>query len=128
MADVNKIMIVDDSQMIIKLIQGFLQKYKIEIVGTASDGKEAIELFKKTNPDIVTLDITMPEIDGLTVLEEILKMNETTKVVVISALSDNATALKALRMGAKDFIPKPFKEDNLKTVLDRLILEENGDA
>jgi len=122
----NKIMIVDDSKMIIKLIQGFLEKYNIEIVGTASDGKEAIELFKKTNPDIVTLDITMPEIDGLTVLEEILKIDSSAKVVVISALSDNATALKALRIGAKDFIPKPFKEENFKTVLDRLIFEENA--
>ena len=67
----------------------------------------------------------MPELDGLTVLEEILKINASAKVVVISALTDNATALKALRIGAKDFIPKPFKEENLKVVLDRLIIEEN---
>ena len=128
MSAITKIMIVDDSKMIIKVIQGFLQQYHIEIVGTASDGREAIDMFKKTDPDIVTLDITMPEIDGLTVLEEILKIKESVKVVVISALSDNATALKALRMGAKDFIPKPFKEENLKAVLDRLIVEENIDA
>lgn len=128
MADKNKIMIVDDSKMIIKLIQGFLETYNIEIVGTASDGKQAIDLFKKTDPDIVTLDITMPEIDGLTVLEEILKIKASTKVIIISALTDNATALKALKIGAKDFIPKPFKEDNLKVVLDRLILEENADS
>lgn len=125
MSDTNRVMIVDDSKMIIKLIQGFLETYNIEIVGTASDGKAAIDLFKKTNPDIVTLDITMPELDGLTVLEEILKINASAKVVVISALTDNATALKALRIGAKDFIPKPFKEENLKVVLDRLIIEEN---
>jgi len=121
-------MIVDDSKMIIKLIEGFLQTYNIEIVGTASDGKSAIDLFKKTDPDIVTLDITMPELDGLTVLGEILKLKESTKVVVISALTDNATALKALRIGAKDFIPKPFKEDILKAVLDRLINENKVDA
>jgi len=124
----NKVMIVDDSKMIIKLIEGFLQTYNIEIVGTASDGKSAIDLFKKTDPDIVTLDITMPELDGLTVLGEILKLKESTKVVVISALTDNATALKALRIGAKDFIPKPFKEDILKAVLDRLINENKVDA
>ncbi|MEJ2056046.1 MAG: response regulator [Calditrichaceae bacterium] len=123
MSTKNKIMIVDDSKMIIKLIQGFLETYNIEIVGTASDGKTAIELFNKTDPDIVTLDITMPEIDGLTVLEEILKVKSTAKVIVISALNDNATALKALKLGAKDFIPKPFKEENLKEVLNRLINE-----
>ena len=125
MSDTNRVMIVDDSKMIIKLIQGFLETYNIEIVGTASDGKTAVNLFKQTDPDIVTLDITMPEMDGLTVLEEILKINASAKVVVISALTDNATALKALRIGAKDFIPKPFKEENLKVVLDRLIIEEN---
>jgi two-component system, chemotaxis family, chemotaxis protein CheY len=123
MSTKNKIMIVDDSKMIIKLIQGFLETYNIEIVGTASDGKTAIELFNKTDPDIVTLDITMPEIDGLTVLEEILKVKSAAKVIVISALNDNATALKALKLGAKDFIPKPFKEENLKEVLNRLINE-----
>ncbi len=125
MSDKTRVMIVDDSKMIIKLIQGFLEAYNIEIVGTASDGKTAIDLFKETDPEIVTLDITMPELDGLTVLEEILKIKASTKVVVISALTDNATALKALKIGAKDFIPKPFKEENLKTVLDRLIIEEN---
>ncbi|MBN1408567.1 MAG: response regulator [Calditrichaceae bacterium] len=123
-----KVMIVDDSKMIIKLIQGFLETYNIEIVGSASDGKEAVNVFKKTDPDIVTLDITMPEMDGLTVLEEILKIKPTVKVVVISALTDNATALKALKIGAKDFIPKPFKEEQLKTALDRLIHEENVHA
>ena len=125
MSDKHKVMIVDDSKMIIKLIQGFLETYNIEIVGTASDGKTAVNLFKQTDPDIVTLDITMPEMDGLTVLEEILKIKASAKVVVISALTDNATALKALKMGAKDFIPKPFKEDSLKAVLDRLIREDD---
>lgn len=124
MSDKIKIMIVDDSSIIVKLIQDFLKTYNIEIVGTASDGRKALDLFDETNPDIVTLDITMPEIDGLIVLEEILKRKESTKVIVISALSDNATALKALKIGAVDFIPKPFKEDDFKNVLNRVLSEE----
>ncbi|RQV94922.1 MAG: response regulator [Calditrichaeota bacterium] len=116
-------MVVDDSNMIIKMIQGFLQSYQIEIVGVANDGQTAVELFKKTDPDIVTLDITMPKMDGLTVLQEMLKIKDTTKVIIISALTDNATALKALQIGAKDFIPKPFKEDSFKEVLNRILSE-----
>ncbi|MBN2425066.1 MAG: response regulator [Calditrichaceae bacterium] len=123
MSDKIKIMVVDDSNMIIKMIQGFLQSYQIEIVGVANDGQTAVELFKKTDPDIVTLDITMPKMDGLTVLQEMLKIKDTTKVIIISALTDNATALKALQIGAKDFIPKPFKEDSFKEVLNRILSE-----
>ena len=69
-----KLMIVDDSVIIRQAIHKYLKDFNIEVVGTAEDGKAAIEVFKETKPDIVTLDITMPEIDGLTVLEEMLKI------------------------------------------------------
>ncbi len=124
MSEKIKIMVVDDSSVIVRMIQGFLKKYNIEVVGTAGDGKTAIEVFKKTSPDIVTLDITMPEMDGLTVLEKIIKMKASTKVIIISALSDNATALRALKMGATDYMPKPITENHFKEALDR-VLNEN---
>ncbi len=124
MSEKIKIMVVDDSSVIVRMIQGFLKKYNIEVVGTAGDGKTAIEVFKKTSPDIVTLDITMPEMDGLTVLEKIIKMKASTKVIIISALSDNATALRALKMGATDYMPKPITENYFKEALDR-VLNEN---
>ena len=121
MSEKTKIMVVDDSSMIVKIIQGFLQSYNIEVVGTAGDGEKAVEIFKKTNPDIVTLDITMPRMDGLTVLEKMLEIKNSAKVIVISALSDSATALKALKIGAKDFIQKPFNENDFKKVLNRIL-------
>jgi two-component system chemotaxis response regulator CheY len=124
MSEKIKIMVVDDSTVIVKMIQGFLKTFDIEVVGTAGDGKTAIEVFKKTSPDIVTLDITMPEMDGLTVLEKILEIKPTTKVIIITALSDNATALKSLRIGAKDYMPKPITEKYFKEVLDRVINED----
>lgn len=123
MSEKIKIMVVDDSSVIVRMIQGFLKKYNIEVVGTAGDGKTAIEVFKKTSPDIVTLDITMPEMDGLTVLEKIIKMKASTKVIIISALSDNATALRALKMGATDYMPKPITENHFKEALDRALNE-----
>jgi two-component system chemotaxis response regulator CheY len=124
MSGKTKIMVVDDSTVIVRMIQGFLKTYNIEVVGTAGDGKAAIELFKETSPDLVTLDITMPEMDGLTVLKMILQIKPSTKVIIITALSDNATALRALKMGAKDYMPKPITEDYFKEVLDRVIKEE----
>jgi two-component system chemotaxis response regulator CheY len=116
-----KLMIVDDSVIIRQAIHKYLKDFNIEVVGTAEDGKVAIEVFKETKPDIVTLDITMPEIDGLTVLEEMLKIDRTVKVMVVTALSDKATGLKAIKLGAKSFLPKPFTPEKLKESFERVI-------
>ena len=107
-----KILIVDDSLIIRKTILNYLKGFdNIEVVGTSVDGYNALEIFKKSKPDIVTLDITLPGIDGLDVLEEMMKINSDAKVIVITALKDKATGLKAVRLGAKGYIVKPF---NLK--------------
>ncbi|KAA3613273.1 MAG: response regulator [Calditrichaeota bacterium] len=116
-------MVVDDSLIIQKVIQKYLESLNIEIVGTASDGKAAVSLFKEKQPDIVTLDITMPEMDGLAVLEELLKINDKTKVMVVTALSDKATGLKAIKTGAKSFLAKPFTPEGLRASMKRLISE-----
>ena len=80
-----------------------------------------MEIFKKTSPDVVTLDITMPELDGLTVLEEMLKINDKVKVMVITALSDKSTGLKAIKLGAKSFLPKPFTPEKLRSSFERIL-------
>jgi len=118
-----KVMVVDDSLIIQKVIQKYLENLNIEIVGTASDGKSAVDMFKEKQPDIVTLDITMPEMDGLEVLEELLKINKETKVMVVTALSDKATGLKAIKTGAKSFLAKPFTPEGLRASMKRLISE-----
>lgn len=107
-----KILIVDDSLIIRKTILNYLKEFdNIEVVGTSVDGYNALEIFKRAKPDIVTLDITLPGIDGLNVLEEMMKINPQAKVIVITALKDKSTGLKAVRLGAKAYIVKPF---NLK--------------
>jgi two-component system chemotaxis response regulator CheY len=121
MSDKIKLLIVDDSLIIRKSIQKYLTDYNIEVVGIAGDGKSAIDVYKKTKPEVVTLDITMPEIDGLTVLEEMLRIEPKTKIMVVTALSDKATGLKAIRLGAKGFLPKPFSADELKESFARLV-------
>ena len=116
-----KLLIVDDSSIIRKVIQLYVAKYQLEIVGEAGDGKMALEIFKEKEPDIVTMDITMPEIDGLTCVEEMLKMRSGTKILVITALSDEATALKALKLGAKGFLGKPFNTDTFNEAFETLV-------
>jgi two-component system chemotaxis response regulator CheY len=121
MSEQVKLMIVDDSAIIRQAIQKHLNDFNIEVVGTAEDGKIALEVFRETKPDVVTLDITMPEVDGLTVLEEMLKIDEKVKVMVVTALSDKSTGLKAIKLGAKSFLPKPFTPEKLRSSFERLI-------
>jgi len=111
--NVMKIMIVDDSSIMRRAIGKYLSPLNLDLVATASNGQEAIDQFKATSPELVTLDITMPQMDGLTCLSQLLVLNPAAKVIVISALSDPATGLKALKLGAKSFLPKPFTEAQL---------------
>ena len=121
MADKVRVLIVDDSLIIREAIQKHLKDLNIEVVGTAEDGKVALDKFREHDPDVVTLDITMPELDGLSVLEEMLKMKKSVKVMVVTALSDKATGLRAIKMGAKSFLPKPFTPEKLQESFKRLI-------
>ena len=121
MSEKLKVLIVDDSNMIVKTIQKHLSKYDIDIVGSANDGKTALEVFKKTSPEIVTLDITMPEMDGLTVLEKMLEINNEAKIIIITALNDKITKINAIKMGAKAFLDKPFTEERLSEVMEDIL-------
>ncbi len=108
-----KLMIVDDSSIMRRAIQKYLSPLNLELVATATNGQEALDQFQTTLPDLVTLDITMPQMDGLTCLSRLLALKPSVKVIVISALSDPGTGLKALKLGAKSFLPKPFTETQL---------------
>ncbi|MBN2426669.1 MAG: response regulator [Calditrichaceae bacterium] len=121
MADKIRLMIVDDSAIIRHTIEKHLKDFNIEITASAADGATALESFKETNPDYVTLDITMPEMDGLTVLEEMLKIKPSVKVMIVTALSDKATGLRAIELGAKSFVPKPFTPERLREAFEKLI-------
>ena len=98
-----KLLIVDDSSIMRRTIEKHLSDYDIEIVGTASDGLQALEHVKKSQPEVVTLDITMPGMDGLTCLENIMKVAPQTRVMIITALSDKLTGLIALDKGARGY-------------------------
>lgn len=113
-------MIVDDSNIIRSRIEK-INKKKLRLVGKASNGLEAIELFKAHSPDIVTMDITMPEMEGIECIEALIKIDPKVKILVVSALSDKATGIKAIKHGARGFVCKPFTEEELTIAIQRLI-------
>lgn len=116
-----KLMIVDDSSVMRSAIESYLADYDLEIVGTAGDGKEAIEIFKQTKPDVVTMDITMPEMDGVECCERMIEIKPDTKIMIVTALADKGTGLKALKKGARGYLHKPVTPEKLKEGFDKLL-------
>jgi len=109
----HRILVVDDAAFMRMMIKDILTKNGYEVVGEASDGLQAIEKFRETNPDLITMDITMPEMDGITALKEIKKINPAAKVIMCSAMGQQAMVIDAIQAGAKDFIVKPFQADRV---------------
>ena len=117
-----RVLIVDDAQFTRNMLKNIISKIEqIEVVGEASNGVEAISLYKKLNPDLVTMDLVMPEKGGIEATEEILKINSKALIVVVSALGQEALVLEAAKKGAKDFIQKPFKAEQILEVMDRIL-------
>ncbi len=112
-----KTLIVDDSIIMRTALEKFASELGLTIVGKAANGKQGVDLFKEHLPDLVTLDITMPEMNGLQVLEEILKIKPEAKVLVITAITEKSVAIDALKKGAKGFLNKPFNEDSVKNAI-----------
>jgi len=116
-----KIMIVDDSTIVRMVIERYLKLADVEIVAQAENGVQAIELFKTHLPDVVTLDITMPEMDGLTALKEMLTIKPTARIIMISALTSKATVVKAVNSGAASYLIKPLQAHQLTEALKKVI-------
>ncbi len=108
-----KIMIVDDAAFMRKRIRNILLKHGYEVVAEGENGKEAVDFYQQHSPDLVTMDITMPEMDGIEALQKIMDMDPKAKVVVVSAMGQQSMVIKAIKSGAKDFIVKPFEPDRV---------------
>ncbi|MGY0691569.1 response regulator [Virgibacillus sp. FSP13] len=107
------ILIVDDAAFMRMMIKDILTKNGFNVVGEAQDGAQAVEKYKELMPDLVTMDITMPEMDGITALKEIQKENPSAKIIMCSAMGQQAMVIDAIQAGAKDFIVKPFQADRV---------------
>ncbi|MCR5210699.1 MAG: response regulator [Lachnospiraceae bacterium] len=108
-----RILIVDDSRMSRQMLRNILEKAGFKIVGEAENGRAGVEAYKECKPDAVTLDITMPEMDGIEALEHIIKDDPGANAVMITAAGQQDKLIKALRIGAKRFISKPFNEEEI---------------
>lgn len=116
-----KLMIVDDSNIIRNRIQRAYQGNNFMLVATATNGFDAVEKFKLHKPDVVTMDLTMPKMDGLECIEQIVAIDSNVRILVVSALSDKATGIQALSLGAGGFLCKPFSEEELVEALEELV-------
>jgi two-component system chemotaxis response regulator CheY len=108
-----KVLVVDDAAFMRMMIKDILSKNGYEIVGEAENGAKALEKFQELNPDLTTMDITMPEMDGITAVKEIKKINPSAKVIMCSAMGQQAMVIEAIQSGARDFIVKPFQADRV---------------
>ncbi|WP_159882163.1 response regulator [Paenibacillus puerhi] len=117
----SKILIVDDSLFMRMLLKNVLHELGYETVVEATNGLEALSKFEDEKPDVVTLDITMPEMDGITALEKIISMNPEAKVIMVTAMGQQALLIRAVSMGASDFIVKPFSKDRVREALKKAL-------
>lgn len=115
-----KVLVVDDAAFMRMKLKDILEKNEYTVVAEAENGAEAIEKFKAESPDIVTMDITMPEMDGVEALKEIKAIDASAKVVMCSAMGQQSMVMDAIRAGAMDFIVKPFDSGRVIQALDKI--------
>ena len=115
------ILIVDDAAFMRMMLKDMLSKNDFNVVGEAVNGKDAVEKYKELSPDLVTLDITMPELDGIGALKAIKQVNPDAKVIMCSAMGQQAMVLESIQAGARDFIVKPFQADRVVEAVNKVL-------
>ena len=108
-----RVLVVDDVAFMRMMVKDILSKNGYEVVGEAENGLKAIEKWQELKPDLTTMDITMPEMDGITAVKEIKKLDPSAKVIMCSAMGQQAMVVEAIQAGARDFIVKPFQPDRV---------------
>jgi two-component system chemotaxis response regulator CheY len=109
----NKVLVVDDAAFMRMMIKDILRKGGYEVIGEAEDGARAIERYKELHPDLVTMDITMPDMDGITAVKEIRKIDPNAMIIMCSAMGQQAMVIDAIQAGARDFVVKPFQPERV---------------
>ncbi|KUK13298.1 MAG: two-component system, chemotaxis family, chemotaxis protein CheY [bacterium] len=108
-----RVLIVDDAAFMRMMLRDILTKNGYEVAAEAENGVQAVEKYKEVKPDLVTMDITMPEMDGITAVKEIKKIDPQAKIVMVSAMGQQAMVIEAIQAGALDFVVKPFQPDRV---------------
>ncbi|ABV33195.1 MULTISPECIES: chemotaxis protein CheY [Pseudothermotoga] len=115
-----RVLIVDDAAFMRMLLKDIITKAGYEVVGEASNGAEAVEKYRELKPDIVTMDITMPEMNGIEAIKKIREFAPDAKIIVCSAMGQQAMVVEAIQAGAKDFIVKPFQHSRVVEALQKI--------
>jgi len=115
------IFLVDDAAFMRMMLKDILVKNGYEVLGEAENGLKAVEKYKELNPDLVIMDITMPEMDGIEAVKEIKKINPSAAVIMCSAMGQQSMVIEAIQSGAKDFIVKPFQADRIIEAVRKVI-------
>lgn len=115
------ILIVDDAAFMRMMIKDVLTKNGFQVVGEAENGAKAIERYKELKPALTIMDITMPEVDGIQAVKEIKKFDSAAKIIMCSAMGQQAMVIEAIQAGAKDFIVKPFQADRVIEAVKKVI-------
>ncbi len=116
-----KVLIVDDAAFMRMMIKDILTKNGFDVVGEAENGVKAVEKFQELRPDLTTMDITMPEMDGITAVKQIKKIDANAKIIMCSAMGQQAMVIEAIQSGARDFIVKPFQPDRVLEAIRKAI-------
>ena len=116
-----KVLIVDDAAFMRMMIKDILEKNGFEVIGEANNGIKAVELYKVEKPDVVTMDITMPDMDGIEAVKAIKSFDADAKIIMCSAMGQQSMVMDAIRAGAKDFIVKPFQADRVLEAIKKVI-------
>lgn len=116
-----RVLIVDDAAFMRMMLRDILAKNGFEVVGEADNGKVAVQMYGDLKPDVVTMDITMPEMDGIAAVKEIKAADPDAKIVMVSAMGQQAMVIEAIRSGAADFIVKPFQPDRVLEALGKAL-------
>lgn len=116
-----RILITDDALFMRVTLKNILTKNGYEIAGEATNGREAVQLYASTQPDLVTMDITMPEMDGISAVREIKKADPEAKIIMCTAMGQKNMVMEAVAAGARDFIVKPFQPDKVLESVQKLL-------
>ena len=117
----SRVLIVDDAAFMRMMIKDILEKNGFQVVCEANNGIKAVELYKKERPDVVTMDITMPDMDGIEAVKAIRAFDPAAKVIMCSAMGQQTMVMDAIRSGAKDFIVKPFQPDRVLEAIRKVL-------
>jgi two-component system chemotaxis response regulator CheY len=118
-----KVLVVDDAAFMRMMVKDILRKGGYEVIGEAEDGTRAIERYKELNPDLVTMDITMPDMDGIKAVKEIRKVDPRARIIMCSAMGQQAMVIDAIQAGAKDFVVKPFQPDRVLEAVRKVLAQ-----